>query len=212
MIPRRPPRRLVHRQSAFLLWAPLASLPGTARAAVPAAPAEPAVQLSAFAVTADPNDSYQALNTASLTGTYTLVNAGANYEAGATGTADCVLMSHDNTELVIVDLKTGRGYEVDATENSQLMMYASGALEYVSLLGFVPESVRVVIVQPRVSLTPSEWTCSVADLVAFGERVRQAAAAYGTGQPTPGAAQCRWCARSSPASPPPTSRASSIAT
>lgn len=115
-------------------------------------------------------------------------------EAGATGTADCILMSHDGEELVVVDFKTGRGVEVEAEQNSQLMMYASGALEYVKLIGFIPTTVRIVIHQPRVSLTPSEWTCTVADLVAFGARVQAAAAAYGTGPATPGPGQCRWCA------------------
>lgn len=47
-------------------------------------------------------------------------------EAGAHGTADAVIVTPD--ELVIVDLKFGRGVEVDAEENEQLMLYALGAL------------------------------------------------------------------------------------
>lgn len=106
-------------------------------------------------------------------------------EAGATGTADAVVLSGD--ELVVIDLKTGKGVRVDAEENEQLQIYALGALlEF----GFLDEfqRVRMVIVQPRLDHV-SEWVVSVEDLLAFGDRVKPAE------EVTPGSKQCRWCAR-----------------
>lgn len=48
-------------------------------------------------------------------------------EAGAKGTADAVIVAGD--ELIVVDLKFGRGVSVGAEENTQLMLYALGALD-----------------------------------------------------------------------------------
>lgn len=114
-------------------------------------------------------------------------------EPGAHGTVDALLLARDGSEIAVVDLKTGRGHEVDARNNAQLMLYALGALEFVRLVGHEPATVRLVIVQPPVSRTASEWTVSVAELEAFAERARAAAQAFGKGPATPGEAQCRWC-------------------
>lgn len=48
-------------------------------------------------------------------------------EAGAKGTADVVIMAGD--ELIVMDLKFGRGVAVDAERNEQLMIYGLGALD-----------------------------------------------------------------------------------
>lgn len=48
-------------------------------------------------------------------------------EEGAKGTADAVIVAGD--ELIVMDLKFGRGVSVDAEENPQLMLYALGALD-----------------------------------------------------------------------------------
>jgi hypothetical protein len=69
-------------------------------------------------------------------------------EQGATGTADVVGITRDGTELVVIDLKTGRGVQVFADNNEQLYMYALGALEQHDLF-YDFERVRMVIVQPR---------------------------------------------------------------
>lgn len=116
-------------------------------------------------------------------------------EVDAHGTVDALLLARDGSEIAVVDLKTGRGHAVEAENNKQLMLYALGALEFVRLVGHEPETVRLVIVQPPVSRTASEWTVSVAELEAFAEQARAAAAAYGAGPATPGDAQCRWCSR-----------------
>ncbi len=96
-------------------------------------------------------------------------------EDGAKGTADAVILAGD--ELIVADLKFGRGVVVDADENKQLMIYALAALH---MFEFVHDQeivrVRLVISQPRLNAW-SEWTISVEDLQAFGEEVKAAAAA-----------------------------------
>jgi hypothetical protein len=48
-------------------------------------------------------------------------------EEGAHGTSDVVIETE--TEIIVVDLKFGRGVEVSAVENEQLRIYALGTLQ-----------------------------------------------------------------------------------
>lgn len=93
-------------------------------------------------------------------------------EEGAEGTGDAVILR--DGEIIICDLKFGRGVEVSAIDNRQLKIYALGALEAYGLLGDF-KRVRLVIIQPRVSAAPSEWDISIEDLERFAGEVRQAA-------------------------------------
>lgn len=62
------------------------------------------------------------------------------------GTADCVIIG--NGSLHIIDYKHGKGVQVEAEDNPQLMLYALGALErYIALYDI--HTVRWSIVQPR---------------------------------------------------------------
>ncbi|CAI2068921.1 DUF2800 domain-containing protein [Serratia quinivorans] len=123
---------------------------------------------------------------------------------GQFGTADAVIITP--TELQVHDLKFGRGVKVDAENNKQLQLYALGALEQFGMLQDF-ETVRMFIHQPRIG-NESEWAVSVAELRAFGELAREAAAAAIVtaniaeceGIDTlpadvfnPGEKQCRWC-------------------
>lgn len=92
-------------------------------------------------------------------------------EADAKGTSDAVILAGE--ELVIVDLKYGRGVKVDADANEQLQIYALAALGEFEFLGDF-KRVRLAIVQPRLDHF-SEWDCSVEDLRKFGERVKERA-------------------------------------
>lgn len=119
-----------------------------------------------------------------------------NGEPGSTGTADCILTADDGSELVVVDLKTGRGVEVEAVGSLQGLHYASGALRLLkkeTMQRPLPKTIRIVMVQPPVSRTPSEWEIKVEDVLAFEQRARAAAERHGTGDATPGDKQCRWC-------------------
>ena len=93
-------------------------------------------------------------------------------EADAHGTADTVVLAGD--ELIVIDLKFGRGVAVDAEDNPQLQIYAAAALEEFGLVGDF-KTVRMVIHQPRLGAV-SEWVQSVEDLADFAEQVSEAAA------------------------------------
>jgi hypothetical protein len=92
----------------------------------------------------------------------------------AKGTSDAVLVIGD--ELVVADLKFGRGVEVEAAHNPQLMIYALAALEEFELSHGPFRNVRLLISQPRLRAL-SEWTLTVEELLAFGEKVKVAAQA-----------------------------------
>lgn len=110
----------------------------------------------------------------------------------ATGTSDAVLVMAD--ELVVADLKFGRGVVVDATDNRQLQIYALAALSEFDLVYGPFRQVRLLISQPRLRAL-SEWVISVEDLLAFGEEVKRAAQACN--QPdaplVPSEKGCRFC-------------------
>lgn len=74
-------------------------------------------------------------------GSYTL-------EEGATGTADVIGLIDGGRELIVADLKTGHGHQVNAEENPQLTLYGLGSLEHVELIYPNIERVRLVIIQP----------------------------------------------------------------
>lgn len=97
--------------------------------------------------------------------------SGLTGEAGAHGTADTVVLAGD--ELIVVDLKYGRGVAVASEDNPQLQIYAAAALEEYSLVGDF-KNVRMVIHQPRLGVV-SEWVQSFSDLLDFAEQVREAA-------------------------------------
>lgn len=110
-------------------------------------------------------------------------------EAGAEGTSDVVIVTADGSELIVIDLKFGRGVEVSAEASEQGQLYLLGALELVGLLGFEPSRFRFVIHQPRLRSAPSEWDCDLVTLQAFAARCRQLPT-----EVVPGEKQCRWCA------------------
>lgn len=88
-------------------------------------------------------------------------------EDRAWGTLDAAAVFIDSRELLVGDLKTGRGVEVSAVENEQMMLYASGKLLVLDELGIDIDTIRLVIFQPRVGAAPSEWTISRTDLEAW---------------------------------------------
>ncbi len=123
------------------------------------------------------------------------------------GTADVVILRGD--ELIVMDLKMGRGVEVSAERNKQMWLYALGALSpYNGLMGDFTR-VRMAISQPRITPKPSEWDCSVEELEAWGRgeartaRLLAQRATDDLGKVPesdwndvylrPGEKQCRWC-------------------
>lgn len=107
------------------------------------------------------------------------------------GTGDVVLVG-DNI-LEIIDLKYGLGVPVQAYNNTQLRLYALGAIEtYKSIYNF--DTVRVTIVQPRLD-SISSWDIDVAEIERWGEeyvKPRALMAHKGEGEYISGE-HCRWC-------------------
>ena len=93
-------------------------------------------------------------------------------EEGAEGTADLIIVRPD--ELEIRDLKFGRGVEVDADDNPQLVMYALGVLEKFADVIDMPKHVRMTIHQPRLA-GPKEWVVTLDELLAWIPKLKMAA-------------------------------------
>lgn len=89
------------------------------------------------------------------------------------GTGDVVIARGD--ELIVIDLKYGRGKLVDVKQNPQLMLYGLGALAKFNGLAGDFERVRLIIEQPRVNEKPSEWDCTVEELEAWGNSTARSA-------------------------------------
>lgn len=64
------------------------------------------------------------------------------------GTSDCIII--DNDTIYIIDFKYGKGVEVNAVNNTQMMIYAIGALEMFDSI-FDINHVIMTIFQPRLS-------------------------------------------------------------
>lgn len=109
------------------------------------------------------------------------------------GTGDCVIVA-DNV-LEIVDLKYGKGHRVEAVGNSQMRLYALGALlKYDMLYDF--ETVRMTIFQPRLSGVQSSDEISVAELLEWAEtyvKPRAKLAYAGKGTFAPSEEACKFC-------------------
>lgn len=82
------------------------------------------------------------------------------------GTGDVVIARGD--EIIVIDLKYGKGTWVDVKENPQLMLYGLGALDKFNGIAGDFTRVRLVIDQPRISEKPSEWDTTVEALEAWG--------------------------------------------
>ena len=111
------------------------------------------------------------------------------------GTADMLIIGKDENGrglLHVCDFKTGKGVFVDADHNSQMMLYAIGALAAYGFLYDI-EIVRMSIIQPRLD-NISTFECSKQELEDWGESIRPTAllAFEGKGEQHPGD-WCRFC-------------------
>ncbi len=107
------------------------------------------------------------------------------------GTADMVIVTDKVAH--IIDLKLGKGVEVFAEENPQLMIYGLGILSMAELLYDI-EIVRMTIFQPRLN-NSSTWDIAPDELKNWGEEVlkpRGAMALMGAGEFKSGN-WCRFC-------------------
>lgn len=107
------------------------------------------------------------------------------------GTADMVIIS--DKMVHIIDLKLGKGVEVSAEENPQLMIYGLGVLSMAELL-FDIKTIKMTIFQPRL-YSVSSWDVTPEKLNTWGEETlkpRGAMALMGAGEFSAGS-WCRFC-------------------
>ena len=109
------------------------------------------------------------------------------------GTGDCLIVA--DSVLTVIDFKYGKGVAVSADHNSQMMLYALGALELFDALYDIVE-VRMVIFQPRIQ-NLSECTLPLSELLHWAEtelKPKAELAAKGEGAFSAGE-HCRFCKR-----------------
>lgn len=116
------------------------------------------------------------------------------YVPGGFGTADCILIGGGT--IHVIDFKYGKSPDgrVDAEGNPQLALYALGAYESYKFL-YPISTIKMTIVQPRLSDGISEWECPLEELLAFGKYVKERAALAikGEGDFVPGPKICKYC-------------------
>ena len=107
------------------------------------------------------------------------------------GTGDAIVIADGTME--VIDLKYGKGVEVFAENNPQLMLYGLGALEAFDMLYGI-DTVKLTIVQPRQERIDS-WSISTEALYTWGdEEVKpKAALAYEGKGETKCGYWCKWC-------------------
>lgn len=113
------------------------------------------------------------------------------YVPGGFGTGDCVIVADD--VLTVIDYKHGKGVPVSAENNSQMMLYALGALELFDSLYDIRE-ICMIIFQPRLE-NVSEFTMTVNTLLDWAEnelRPKAELAEKGEGEFCAGE-HCRFC-------------------
>lgn len=104
------------------------------------------------------------------------------------GTNDACVLEPFGT-LEIIDLKYGKGVEVEAKDNKQLLYYALGAAK-----GNDFEKVKLTIIQPRVENPIKSWTIPFKELKVFEETLKQAVEAVESPNPKfETGSHCRWC-------------------
>lgn len=107
------------------------------------------------------------------------------------GTCDCLIIQDDT--ITVIDYKYGQGVAVSATDNSQLRLYALGAMnDYGSVLGIT--KVEMHIYQPRLNNISTD-SITVDELMEWADKtVKPTAdkAVKGKGKYCPGE-HCRFC-------------------
>lgn len=107
------------------------------------------------------------------------------------GTGDVTIIA--DSVMEIIDLKYGKGVAVSAENNSQMRLYALGAISEYGFLYDI-QTVRMTIIQPRLdSISTDEM--SVEDLLKWADEIvrpKAILAAAGDGDFVPGD-HCRWC-------------------
>lgn len=114
-----------------------------------------------------------------------------NYVPEGFGTGDCIIIA--DGALEIIDLKFGKGVEVSAEDNPQLMLYALGAYEKYGFIYDI-QNIKMTIAQVRLGNISSS-TITTKSLLNWAETVVRPAAKLafaGEGEQVPGS-WCKFC-------------------
>ena len=105
------------------------------------------------------------------------------------GTCDCLMVKKD--KLVVIDFKYGKGVKVEAKGNTQLRLYALGALNRFDLCDF--KTIEMNIFQPRLDHISTE-EIPIEELMQFGEFAKKASTlAYSCKGPFKAGPWCQFC-------------------
>ncbi|MEY8414778.1 DUF2800 domain-containing protein [Tissierella praeacuta] len=108
------------------------------------------------------------------------------------GTSDVLIIS-DNT-IEVIDLKGGKGIKVEAEDNSQMKLYALGAINLYGMLYNI-EKIKMTIIQPRLdNISTAEM--EIEELLDWAERVvkpNAERAFKGEGEYKPSYNSCLFC-------------------
>ena len=117
-----------------------------------------------------------------------------DYAPEGFGTADCIMICGGT--ICVCDYKNGSGVPVEAEHNSQMMLYALGALKvYGPIFGAAIKMIHLAIIQPNAGGVKT-WRLSREELETWGETVVKPAAALawaGEGEFSPNEGRCRFC-------------------
>lgn len=116
---------------------------------------------------------------------------------GGFGTADCIISDEYNGILHIIDLKYGKGVPVYAEDNTQLELYAIGALNKLWKSNVIPcpyIKVYLHIVQPRIN-NYSWVSLTIEELAARSQYLcsRALEALKPDAKRIPSEKACKWC-------------------
>ena len=106
------------------------------------------------------------------------------------GTADVILIGEE--AITVIDLKYGKGIQVEAKDNPQLRLYALGAYDTFGMLYYI-KTIRTIVVQPRRDNISIE-EITVEGLLTWGESIKLISqqAFNGEGETKVGD-HCKWC-------------------
>lgn len=112
---------------------------------------------------------------------------------GGFGTSDAIIIDEVNRTCHVIDLKYGKGKEVEAENNTQAICYALGVHSDHAWLYDIDKYV-IHIYQPRIG-NFSTWELSLDELMKWGEFIaNQAMLCLSPDAPfNPGEKQCQWC-------------------
>lgn len=115
-----------------------------------------------------------------------------DYAPEGFGTADCIMIGAGR--ICVIDYKNGAGVPVEAEHNSQMMLYALGALKlYAPIYGNSTRNVHLAIVQPNAGGV-KEWNLTRDELEAWGESIKPTAALAFAGEGEYASGEwCRFC-------------------